>query len=203
MRRRAGMSVKLAAAAAMLCGGLVLAVLPGCESETTVYTKRGIFEGMPGVQRGGIDPLQPVEAGGPRMDAEAELAALQTVNPDGSVTLKSPMMRHAIYHLRTQLLAEDGKLLAEQVLSKMTAERFARDGKTVYDAAEELRAQRADVLKFLSRMPNAENTPNVLVTKEGPKLFKLALVNTSAREMKFTEVFIVLEGDQWKVVWVR
>ena len=137
------------------------------------------------------------------MSAANPTRADRIVVVDDDARIRDLLRRYLTQEGFEVLLAEDGKLLAEQVLSKMTAERFARDGKTVYDATEELRAQRADVLKFLSRMPNAENTPNVLVTKEGPKLFKLALVNTSAREMKFTEVFIVLEGDQWKVVWVR
>ena len=182
---------------------IVCVVLSGCADEKLVRTRRGVFDNMPGIQRGGADPLQPVSSDQARADPDEERKQIEVINPDGSITLRSPQMRHAVYHLRKQLLADDNKLLAEQVLAQLTRERFATNGKTLYDAADELRANRRDILLLLARLPNGENSPNALVTKQGPKLFRLAITGTAAKGLAFTELWIVLEAAEWKIVWVR
>lgn len=182
---------------------LTCSLLSACADDEVVRTRRGVFDNMPGIQRGGADPLQPVSSDQARADPDEERKQIEVINPDGSITLRSPQMRHAVYHLRKQLLADDNKLLAEQVLAQMTRERFSAKGKTLYDAADELRANRRDILFLLARLPNGENSPNALVTKEGPKLFKIAITSTAAKGLAFTELWILLEAADWKVVWVR
>ncbi len=179
------------------------AVLTACADEQLASTRRGVFDNMPGIQRGGADPLKPVDPAQSRADPDEERKQIEVENPDGSITLRSPQMRHAVYHLRKQLLAEDNKLLAEQVLAQMTRERFTANGKTLYDAADELRANRRDILLLLARLPNGENSPNALVTKQGPKLFRLAITSTASKGLAFTELWIALEVADWKIVWVR
>jgi len=179
------------------------AVLAACADEELIRTRRGVFDNMPGIQRGGADPLKPVDSAQSRADPDEERKLIEVENPDGSITLRSPQMRHAVYHLRKQLLADDNRILAEQVLAQMTRERFAAKGKTLYDAADELRANRRDILLLLARLPSGENSPNALVTKQGPKLFRLSITGTAAKGLAFTELWIILEAADWKIVWVR
>lgn len=179
--------------------------LGGCEGDAPPRTTRSVFESMPGMTRGGgPDDLTPaLGAAAGQASPSEDLDALTIKNPDGTTTLRSPQIRHAIYHFRSQLLAEDGKLLASQVLSRTTKARFEAEGRTIEDAAALLRENRREILRFLARMPSAENSPGTIISNEGGKQFRIRLVNTSAKNLAFTEVWVELEGADWKVVWVR
>lgn len=186
-------------------GVLAVFTLAACEAEAPQRTTRSVFDAMPGMTRGGgPDDLAPaLGAAAGQAGASDDLDALTIKNPDGTVTLRAPQIRHAIYHLRSQLLADDGKLLASQVLSRQTRARFEAEGRTIDDAAALLRENRKEILRFLARMPSAENSPGTIISNEGGKQFRIRLVNTAAKNLAFTEVWVELEGADWKVVWVR
>ena len=195
---------RLRSVRALLAAIAVNMALASCEGEPAPQrTVRNVFDGMPGMQRGGGDGLTPVEQSQGSADPGAELAAIVVTADDGTVKLKSPLMRHALYHFRTRMISGESELLTWQVLAQTTRDKYANQGSAAEDAAADLLSVRADVLKTLARMPNGENSPNVLVSKEGPKLFVLRLVNTAARNMRFSEIWLELEGQDWKVVWVR
>lgn len=170
--------------------------LAGCATERVVHWNPPLA-GLPESQS-----ATPVA----RRDESVDVASLPaeelTVkNPDGSVLLRSPAIRHVMIHLHAALKEEDNALL-DQVVSTATRRHFASEGRPPEAIHEFLRTNQNDIMVLFGRMPQAERSPMVKLSREGGAL-RLRLTGVLANDIRFTELWVVLEGGNWKLLWVR
>ena len=111
--------------AASLAAPMLLPV--GCENEIgPVRTVRNVFDDLRGMQRGGGAGPTPVEQKQRGAEPAAELAAVVQTPVDGTVTLRAPMVRHALYHFRTRLISGEAELLTWHVAERAGEQRGAK-----------------------------------------------------------------------------
>ncbi len=178
----------------------VCVVAAGCAEEVKVIRYDPFLAHLPGAEGGkppvGERPQTPVDP--------MELPPDQLIvrNADGTTTLVSRVVRHLVGHLARVMQEEDDRLLYDQLVSEETKLHFSREGQEPRQAILEFfRDNHDDVIALLSRMPAAERSPGVVLSKVGPKQFKLVLSGTAARGLKFTELWVVMEKGNWRLWW--
>lgn len=188
------------AAAASVAAGCFLAIVGGCAEETKVIRYDPFLASLPGAE-GGAPPVgeRPTAQTDPH-DVPAEQLTIK--NPDGTVTLVSRVIRHLIGHLARVLEEGNEDLLYDQLISEETKRYFKAQGKEPKkEVLEYFIAQQDEIYALLARMPAAERTPGVVMTKVAPSKFKLTITGTSARGAVLTELWVVMEGGNWRVWW--
>lgn len=199
MRERPAISRRCATA---LVGVAALALV-GCEPETRVVRYDPFLARLPGAV-GGEAPI----GSGPVVDSltpTPELAPEELVvrQPDGRVRLVSTQIRHVMVHTFTCLRDNQWDLLYDQVVSQRTKEHFAQEHEDPRrHILTFLKEHEDDISTLFARMPNAEKSPAVRLTRVERNMFKLALDNASTRGLRFTTLWISMERGQWKLVWV-
>jgi hypothetical protein len=180
---------------------LPFAAVLGCAQEVTVIRYDPFLAGLPGAEGGappvGMRPATPVD---PHDVPKEELIVK---NPDGSVTLIARVTRHLIAHLSRVLEEGDEDLLYDQLVSTATKAHFRTENKddpkkVILDYFKE---NQADIYALLVRMPAGERTPGVILSKVGPSRFKLTITGTSARGIRLTELWVVMENGNWRLWW--
>lgn len=186
---------------------LAVLVAWGCEPQERIVSTTGtMLQNLPGAV-GGLNA-----DGTPREGATAAVPGgalamteddLIVKNPDGSVTLVSKIIQHTIFHLVRVLREENDALLATQVLSPRALQHFTDQGKEASEATHYFKENREDIITMLSRMPNAENTPGVIMDKTGRRDFRLRITGSAAKGLRFTEYWVTMEKGNWRVLWVQ
>lgn len=151
-------------------------------------------------------------------EAEARLAAAEQAEeddplvqrtPDGRVTMKAASTRDLIAVLSRVINAPPDdeamrEAFYEQLVSQTTKTHFQSEGKDPrQEVTDFLSSNRTHINRLLGRLPGGENSPGVIVTSSGRSQFKVELTGAGARGLKFTEVWVALEGGQWRLVWLR
>lgn len=189
-----------------------MALASGCQPDATVvYYQPSLLQNVPGSVGGlNTDGTPREEGAGPRPASGSAAEALAMTeddliktNPDGSKTLISRIIQHTIFHLVRTLRAGEDDLFYTQVLSDATKRHFSERGEDPRDAIAYFTENRDDIIHMLSRMPNAENTPGVIMEKTGRKDFVLRITGSAAKGLRFTEYWVTMERGQWRVMWVQ
>lgn len=211
-----------------LAGAVGVLGLVACETEENVVGYKPFFAGLPGAE-GGKDPVYgdrasdtgatgSAGAGGAAGVHETDLLMddpldpnaassdpLVVENADGSKTLVVRSIRHVMTHIERRLdEGEEGeKLLYEQVVADAAKKEYAEQGKSEAQMMEYLREHRRDIAVLFSRLPFAEHTPGVYLKKRARNRFVLELPPLAKKGSNFSELWVQMEGGQWKFLWVK
>jgi hypothetical protein len=173
----------------------------GCQSEEKVLKYNPFLANIPGAET----KTKPV---GERFDNYIDPTKLEgdkTVleNPDGSVTLVAKSVRHLMTNITLCLQYEDDELLLDQVISEQTKGRFRGEGKEPEEAVKFLKENQKDISALFARMPFGEHSPNIILKQPARRTVVLELTGLAAKDMRFTELWAVMEKGDWKLLWIR
>jgi hypothetical protein len=183
-------------------GVVVAGLLVGaCQPETRVVRYNPFLANIPGAET----QVKPV---GDRLGEYQDPTVVEgnrTIleNPDGSVTLVAKSVRHLMSHIMLCLEYEDDEVLFEQVISERTKQEFRGEGKDPIEAVEFLKNNRQDIALLFARMPFGEQSPNIILKQPAKRTVQLSLTGLAAKDMRFTELWAVMEHGNWKLLWIR
>lgn len=182
---------------------LPLLLLAACEPETRVIRYDPFLARLPGAEGG----KPPVGLASEPLDKLAEQSGkpeeLVVKNADGSVKLVARKIRHVMVHLFNTLRDEDADLLYEQVVSSATKRHFEAEKPDARAyILSFLKEHEQDISALFARMPAAEQSPGVRLTKTDERAFKLELMGSPTRGLRFTTLWVVMEQGQWRLYWV-
>lgn len=184
------------------CAACVACAL-GCAPEQRVVRYKPFFTGIAGAEHG----TAPVVDRGitPRADASAladQQEELRVELPDGTVELRTTQIRHLIYHLSRTIADDEPELLYDQLVSDLTKEHFIGEDADPREGVASMLEDRDGVLELLGRLPMGEYTPSAVLKKEHPG-YKISLRGIASRDLTYDELWIVMEGGEWKLWAVR
>jgi hypothetical protein len=180
------------------------ALLAACEPvETEISRGRGPLEGVPGAQRGGVNIANPTQLRTVENLSLPEPEQLVVEDRFGRRTLVVREIRHVLFHLYEFVTGADENDFYEQVFADAAKRELAEMGKDPLEELRALRAQRADIITLLSRLPNAEFSPGVIMESMGPRIIRLRLAGPAARDTRYTELWVAMQRGQWRFYWVR
>ncbi len=193
-----GQRMRAASIAAVCVAACVM--LAGCGEDVKVIRYDPFLAGLPGAEGGqppvGERPVIPDDPHGASQDQ------LMVKRPDGGVTFVAKVTRHLIAHLGKVLESEDDRLLYDELVSAQTKAHFEAQGRDPRaEVSEFVKENRTDIYALLARMPSGERTPGVQLVKVGPKSLRLTITGTSARGLKLTELWVVMENGNWRLWW--
>jgi hypothetical protein len=184
--------------------GLALAALAGCTPETKVTHYRPFFTGVGGAEFS-TEPVNPNKdfVDPTQVGPEAKLV---TEHDDGSKTYIARSPRHVMAHLET-ILDENSEMgdqeLLDQLISDKTKQHYREQGKDPMEFVADLRNARKDIAKFFARMPMGEQSPTVLIDQPGDNIWVVRLTGAATKGLRFTKLWVRLEGVQWKLMWLK
>lgn len=184
-----------------LCLGL-LSVTLGCETEQTIISSNNLFSNIPGAVSG-VPQAKPSAAVAPKEFTEEELVVK---NPDGTVTLRSPQVSSVMLHLSRELNKDpvDERLIYDQLVSNATKQFLRAENRDPTESITFLKDNRLELFELMGLMPAAERTPGVFLERsESRNIYRLRLTGPMARVTKYTELWVALEGGNWKFYWAR
>lgn len=172
-----------------------------CQTETHIVRYNPFLANIPGAQT----QVKPV---GDRLGEYEDPTVVEgnrTIleNPDGSVKLVSKSVRHLMSHIMLCLEYEDDEVLFEQVVSEQTKQEFRGAGKDPFEAVEFVKQNRQDIAQLFARMPFGEQSPNIILKQPAKRTVQLCLTGLAAKDMRFTELWAVMEHGNWKLLWIR
>lgn len=187
-----------------------LALLPllvaGCAQDEKIVAYKPFFAGIGSAEFG----TQPVNAGrsGEAVDPTTIVPdqGLVIEEEDGTRTFIARSPRHVMAHLQALLdenTPEGDQILLDQLVSEKTLEFYQSKGKDPADFIKELRARRKEVAKTFARMPMAEHSPTVIIDQPGDRMWCIRLTGAAAKDVRYTQFWVRLEGRQWKLMWLK
>ncbi len=191
-----------------LCFPLVLCVLPfclsvfsGCQNEEKIIRYNPFLANVPGAETS----MKPVGERFKDFKDPSRLDGDKTIieNPDGSVKVVAKSVRHLMSNIMLCLEYEDDEVLFEQVISEQTKQEFQGKGKDPKEAVELLKKNRADISLLFSRMPFGEQSPNVIIQQPAKRTMVLEVTGLAAKDLKYTELWAVMEKGNWKLLWIK
>jgi hypothetical protein len=185
----------------MLAAAILAGVAGGCQTEQRVVKYNPFLANIPGAETA----VKPV---GNRFEGYKDPSVVEgdkTIieNPDGSVTLVAKSVRHLMTNIMACLEYEDDEVLLEQVISEQTKGQFRSEGKQPEEAVEFLKKNRDDIAKLFARMPFGEHSPNIILKQPARRTVVLELTGLATRDLRFTELWAVMEQGNWKLLWIR
>ena len=184
------------------CAAVVAAAtLAGCQPEEKIVRYNPFLANVPGAET----QTKPV---GNRFENYTDPSTLpgdKTVitNPDGSVTLLARSVRHMMMNIQLCLEHEDDQVLYDQVISDQTKQEFQAQGKDPHQAVEFIKTNRDDIMTLFSRMPFGEQSPNIILKQPARRTILLEVTGLAAKDMRFTQLWAVMEKGNWKLLWIR
>jgi len=187
----------------------------GCVEERVVSV-RGNLQSLSGAS-GGYQ-LGPDAKRSPSRDFESTLAKadesagrsapgepiegrpLRRLMPDGSILLISRSPRHVMIHLFETLRDEEDELLLNQVVSKRLREQYEERGEDPRQIVRELRRERREIVKLMTSMPMAEQTPGALMRTTGRNVFEVTAPGGPALDQKFKRLSVVIEQGSFRLM---
>lgn len=183
---------------------LALMLAPACETvETEVYRGRGPLDGVPGAQRGGVNIANPTQLSTVENLTLPEPEQLVVEDRFGRRRLLVREIRHVQFHLYEFITGADENDFFEQVFADAAKRELAEMGKDPLEELRALRDQRADIITLLSRLPNAEFSPGVIMESMGSRVIRLRLAGPAARDTRYTELWVAMQRGEWRFFWVR
>jgi hypothetical protein len=178
----------------------VLLLLAACQPERKVVSYHPFFEGVPGAQLG----TAPV---GPRFENRVDPTAappegIVIEKPDKSKVLISRSIRHLMTHLENTLSSGEDDLLFDQLIADAAKEEFRAQGKDPREIVTYLKKNHEDIRALFGRMPFAEQSPSVILLQPGNKVMHLKLTGLAAEDVRFTHLWVRLEKENWKLLWI-
>jgi hypothetical protein len=195
MWRTAGRRIALAASAI----GLLLA--PACQNDEKVIKYHPFLANLPDAKT----QTKPVgdRFGGKFADPTAVPDNKIVIEkPDGQKILIARSVRQMMTHVEQTLDDGDEVLLYEQVISQETKEQYRAKGKDPLQIIDYLKEHRKQIAVLFSRMPFAEQSPNVILEQPGDKVFLIRLTGLAAKDTEFTRLWAKMEKGNWKFLWV-
>ncbi|MGH7132251.1 MAG: hypothetical protein ACREJO_09935 [Phycisphaerales bacterium] len=183
-----------------LCLGVLCTTL-GCETEQTIISSNNLFSNIPGAVSGIPSPERKATA--PKEFSEAELVIK---NPDGTVTLRSPQVASVMLHLSRELNKDpvDERLVYDQLVSEATKQFLRAENRDPTESITFLKENRLDLFELMGQMPAAERTPGVFLERSDARnIYRLRLTGPMSRVTRYTEMWVALEGGNWKFYWAR
>ena len=167
----------------------------GCRTERMVRYKP-FFSGV------GEAKTQTPAVGATNSDyARSVPASIVIENPDGSKTLLARSGRHLLTHILSTTRADEADLFTDQVLSDITRQEYIDRGLDPRQAFAALKERRQDIAMLTARMPMGEYSPNVIMSKIGPKMYRVRLSGQSAADLEWIGFDMVMERGNWKLRW--
>jgi hypothetical protein len=174
---------------------LVLAL--GCQRYEKIVNYNPPLANVPGVQFG----TKPVHGQGTIAPVLAVPTQIVIENPDGSRTLIARTAGHLMAHIK-RTLAEDARdEFTEQVLSEATRNEYISRGLDPGQAFDTLKAHERDVLRFFSRMPMGEHSPNVIMSKIGERTYRVKITGQGASDLRWHMMDMHFEKGNWRLLW--
>lgn len=197
MRRR----VLLLACRSVLIGGVSVAALGACQPEEKVIRYNPFLANVPGA----TTATKPVGNKLGEYVDPTKVAGDKTVveNPDGSVTLIAKSVRHLMAHIQLCLDKEDDKALLDQVISEQTKQEMKGQGREPEEVVAFLKKNRNEIALMFARMPFGEQSPNIIVKRPAKRTVVLELTGLASKDMRYTELWAVMEKGNWKLLWIR
>lgn len=186
----------------------------GCVEERVVAV-RGNLQSLSGASGGyqlGPDTKRP-----PSKDFESTLARadesagrsapgepiegrpLRRLMPDGSILLISRSPRHVMIHLFETLRDEEDDLLLSQVISGRLRDQYEKRGEDPRKIVRELRRERREIVKLMTSMPMAEQTPGALMRTTDRNVFEITAPGGPALDQKFKRISVVIEQGSFRL----
>ncbi|MBC7835065.1 MAG: hypothetical protein H7Y88_08180 [Phycisphaerales bacterium] len=188
-------------AGAILAVALALGAVPtGCERESKVTKYRPFFTGVAGAQTQ-TGPIGAARDDIKPFDAVTDGKIVQE-SPTGEKVLVSRSVSHLMSHIQNTLDDEEDIILIEQVFSDALKEYLKGEGYTPEQYAEYLHECRRDLGLMFARMPFGERSPSAVFQKTAKKQYCLKLTGQAARGVRFTRLWVILEGGQFKLLWI-
>lgn len=177
--------------------------MPGCKEVEISRTKPWWEE----VQFNANDQASSPFTGSPAVNPSAAAndagrTPLVIENPDGSVTLNSPLPQNLISNLYTALIQEEYDLIFEQLVATEAKETYEDQVRDPVEIAEWLQEHRRDVVALLIRMNRGLNSPDVVWTQRAT-IFRLKLTGRAAQGMRYTTLDLAREGAQFRLVLIK
>jgi len=124
---------------------------------------------------------------------------LRRLMPDGSVLLISRSPRHVMIHLFETLRDEEDELLLTQVISARLRDQYEKRGEDPTQIVRELRRERREIVKLMTAMPMAEQTPGALMRTTGRNAFEITAPGGPALDQKFKRFSVVIEQGSFRL----
>lgn len=185
--------------------GLVLAQ-SGCDERETVTHYKPFFTGIGDAQFGETGPIQPNRGRVGPVDAGTEAAKIVVENEDGTKTYYARAPLHVMRHVEN-LLDENSEAadtdLLNQLVDDETKEHFRSKGREPMEFIRFLHKNRKPIAQLFARMPMAEHSPTVIVEQPGNRTWAIRLTGQATRDIKFTELWVRFDMNQWRLMWIK
>ncbi|MGQ0627457.1 MAG: hypothetical protein ACT4PL_05070 [Phycisphaerales bacterium] len=178
-------------------------VLAGCETEERIIRYDPFLARIDKAQTQ-TPPVMDTQARPDMIDpSTVGLDELRIRNPDGTISIRSAAIRHCMINLALCLQAGEDELLYEQVVSEETKRHFrTQEGDPRAATLAFVKDNYGDLMALFQRMPAAERSPGVTMSKQGPGKLKLELAGPPAEGLKLTTLWVVMERGNWRFWWV-
>lgn len=187
---------------ARLAGACLVAALGlgACQSEQRVVKYKPFLSGIDGAQFGSQKPV--VSRTSPDPTQGSDEKPLIEELPDGTKVIRSRSPRNVMSLLELLLDNGDDRTLMDQLISEKTRDELAQHGYTEESYLEWLHINRREIAKTFARMPQAENSPFVLIDQPGDRTWIIRLTGRAAEDVAFTRFWVRQEHGVWKFRWL-
>jgi hypothetical protein len=175
-------------------------VMGGCEREERIISTNSLLSGIPDAKTGVPAKVDASAAAQPVLRTADELVERK---PDGTVTVRTPSIRDMMVVFYTCLDKEYDAVMRDYVLAQGTKLHFRTEGKDEGDALAFIKENKQDILELMGRMPAGERTPSIAFERMEKNVYRLRLTGRIPREWRFTQLWVALEGTDWKFYWVQ
>lgn len=180
---------------------LSIFLIPACQSDEKVIKYHPFLANLPDAKTQ-MNPIGDRFGGNFADPTSLPDNKIVVEKPGGQKTLIARSVRHMMTHLEQTLDDGDEVLLYEQVISQETKEQYRAKGKDPLQIIDYLKEHRKDIAVLFSRMPFAEQSPNVILEQPGNKVFLIRLTGLAAKDSEFTRLWAKMEKGNWKLLWV-
>jgi hypothetical protein len=105
-------------------------------------------------------------------------------------------------HLERTLDEGEDDLIFDQLVSEETKRHMEREGRDPREVVAMLKLSRRDLAQMFARMPFGEQSPTARFEQTAKRQYVLRLTGAAAKDVKFTKLWVALEGGSFKFLWV-
>lgn len=186
-----------APAASILCVVCGLCI-GSCARESKVVRWRPFFAGTAEAQH----QTSPVNASMGVVGNSSATPAVEA-QPDGSVVLQSPSIRHLMSHVLRTLADEDPDRGRAMFLTFVAGPGalawFAEQGVSPEQGYDALRLMYNDVYTLFSRLPMAELTPTATMRTTGPRSLEVRVAGNAGDRMAIAGLEVERTREGWRL----
>jgi len=189
----------------------IVAMLAGCTPTTRVVAVRGGLQNIEGAE-GGIRPegqasrrgtsdLRSVASRlyGPLPGVPVDGIEIRRKLENGDIVLITRSPSELVFHLRRTIRDEEWDLLYTHLLSEQLKEAYAERDLDPREAAEFIKRHSRAIVRFLSMVPAADQTPGADFRQTGRNTYRLTIPGGRANDTTFFSMDVVYEDRQFRL----